>query len=425
MRQISVVWLAGSRRRRRQRDRLEGWTWVDVAGGFAGREVGKALMRAAAWVKDWGSYWRRWDGKVIAEEEGYTAVGSLGDSIVVDRLGTLAAPRVAEDGNQVVVVVAVAAAAAAVRELEAEQLDPMHMPVVRLVPSLVMLPLDEAASLQVEAELDTPGTVADRMPVAGHTPSLAVWPLSHTPGHWAEVCRTGRRQAAVCCAEHRRRSHSWHKGCSRWAYLPLQAAQASLVPRMLAERCPATVLLHVSIKFTDIWRTCLVICGPGSGVCCSLFRCLAVWTLVLLLGGGLPGGEGGSGARCSVGILLPGVLVHFAAMEMQTQQWNAKQSLIEKRRPLRSPPPHYKSGVINRLHFVIAPSPPFPPSRCRPRDRTRCPSRTRRCPHSQSGSRDSPQGEPPPPAHTVPRSHHAEHPSLAAVRPTPTLCIAS
>lgn len=159
------------------------------------------------------------------------------NSIVVDRLGTLAAPLVAEDGNQVVVVVVVAAAdaAAAVRELEVEQLDPMHMPVVRLVLSLVTRPLDEAVSLQVEAELDTPGTVADRMPVAGHTPSLAVWPLSHTPGHWAEVYRKGRRQAAVYCAEHRRRSHSWRKGCSRWAYLPLQAAQASLVPRMLAE----------------------------------------------------------------------------------------------------------------------------------------------------------------------------------------------
>lgn len=337
---------------------------------------------------------------MIAEEEGYTAVESLGDSIVVDRLGTLAAPRVAEDGNQAVVVVVVdAAAAAAVRELEVEQLDPMHMPVVRLVPSLVMLPLDEAASLQVEAELDTPGTVADRMPVAGHTPSLAVWPLSHTPGHWAEACRTGRRQAAVCCAEHRRRSHSWHKGCSRWAYLPLQAAQASLVPRMPAERCLATVLLHVSIKFTDIWRTCLVICGPGSGVCCSLFRCLAVWILVLLLGGGLSRGEGGSGARCSVGILLPGVLVHFAAMEMQTQQWNAKQSLIEKRRPLRSPPHPLQIWCNQSFAFCNCTISPLPPSRCRPRDRTRCPSRTRRCPHSQSGSRDSPQGEPPPSAH--------------------------
>lgn len=168
---------------------------------------------------------------MIAEEGGYTAVESLGNSIVVDRLGTLAA--VAEDGNQVVVVVVVVAAA--VRELEVERLDPMHMPVVRLVPSLVMLPLDEAASLQVEAELDTPGTVADRMPVAEDTPSLAVWPLSHTPGHWAAVCRKGRRQAAVCCAEHRRRSHSWRTGCSRWAYLPLQAEQASLVPRMPAE----------------------------------------------------------------------------------------------------------------------------------------------------------------------------------------------
>lgn len=173
---------------------------------------------------------------MIAEEGGYTAVESLGNSIVVDRLGTLAA--VAEDGNQVVVVavaVAAAAAAAAVRELEVERLDPMHMPVVRLVLPLAMRPLDEAASLQVGAELDTAGTVADRMPVAEDTPSLAVWPLSHTPGHWGAVCRKGRRQAAVCCAEHRRRSHSWRTGCSRSAYLPLQAEQASLVPRMLAE----------------------------------------------------------------------------------------------------------------------------------------------------------------------------------------------
>lgn len=291
---------------------------------------------------------------MIAEEEGYTAVESLGNSIVVDRLGTLAAPRVAEDGNQVVVVVVVAA----VRELEVEQLDPMHMPVVRLVLSLVMLPLDEAVSLQVEAELDTPGTVAGRMPAAEHTPSLAVWPLSHTPGHWAEVCRKGRRQAAACCAEHRRRSHSWRKGCSRWAYLPPQAEQASLVPRMPAERCLATVSLHVNIKFMEICRTCLVICGPGSGVCCSLFCCLAVGILVLLLGGGLSRGERGSGARCSVGILLPGVLVHFAAMEMQTQQSNAKQSLIEKRRPLRSPPHPLQIWCNHSFAFCIAPSPP-------------------------------------------------------------------
>lgn len=104
---------------------------------------------------------------MIAEQVGYE---SLGNSMVADRLGA-----VAEDGNQ--------AAAAAVRELEVEQLDPMHMLVVRLVLSPAMRPLDEAASLPVEAEPDTPGTVADRMPVAEDAPSLAVWPLWDTAGH--------------------------------------------------------------------------------------------------------------------------------------------------------------------------------------------------------------------------------------------------
>lgn len=52
---ISVALLAGSRRRRRDRKqdrRLEGWTWVDVEVGFAAWEVGKALVPAAALVRD-------------------------------------------------------------------------------------------------------------------------------------------------------------------------------------------------------------------------------------------------------------------------------------------------------------------------------------------------------------------------------------
>lgn len=48
-----VVLQAGSRRRDRKEDRrLEGWTWVGVEVGFAGREVGKALVPVAALVKD-------------------------------------------------------------------------------------------------------------------------------------------------------------------------------------------------------------------------------------------------------------------------------------------------------------------------------------------------------------------------------------
>lgn len=88
----------------------------------------------------------------------------------------LAAP-LAEDGNQVVVAVA-----AAVQKPEVE-VDPMHMPVVPLVlplPLVVapLLPLlDAAALLRVAAELDTPGTVAGHMPVAGRTPDSAVWQL--------------------------------------------------------------------------------------------------------------------------------------------------------------------------------------------------------------------------------------------------------
>lgn len=50
---ISVALLAGSRRRDRKQDRrLEGWTWVDVEVGFAAWEVGKALVPAAALVRD-------------------------------------------------------------------------------------------------------------------------------------------------------------------------------------------------------------------------------------------------------------------------------------------------------------------------------------------------------------------------------------
>lgn len=83
---------------------------------------------------------------------------------------------------------------------------------------------------------------------------------------------------------------------------------------------PLRLCLCVSVQPEEKWwATCLVVGGPGSGMCCSLFGGLAVRILVLLLGGGLSRGEGGRGALCSVGILLPGVLVHFGC-EMEKQE---------------------------------------------------------------------------------------------------------